>query len=503
QADLAEAAATAARRKLEAMSRDVGIARSEKEAARQEVLAARAGLDFVQAEYDRTELLHAEGGASQEELQKGHSDLQQARSRYESTRVRETSTGLMVSQASLRVAAEQAEVARADREVEAAQAALERSQAELNTAQVLLSYTQIRATFAGEVTERVVSPGTLVMPGQVVLRIKQVERLRLQVQVPADAAARIRPGRRVLAHVGDREIETEVSSVFRAADPTSRTMAVEALAPPLPDLVPGAFVSMEISLGRPRRAITLPVASVQLDAEGNPFVWTIQETGEKGAVRYTCVMHPEVVMDRPGKCPKCAMDLVPQQRAGKLTAHRQPVERGQSEGTRVEIVSGLSPGERVIVAGYQNLVEGTPVAEVPWGLEGPLELPTPQGPPAGHEGHGTAAPAVSPTGHDDHGSTPEASPTGHEQHGSAPPGSRHGGSSSPRGPSPEASGPLASATRYTCPMHPEVVSGKPGKCPKCGMKLEASETYTCPMHPEVVSGKPGKCPKCGMNLEKR
>lgn len=25
-------------------------------------------------------------------------------------------------------------------------------------------------------------------------------------------------------------------------------------------------------------------------------------------------------------------------------------------------------------------------------------------------------------------------------------------------------------------------------------------TYTCPMHPEVVSDQPGKCPKCGMNL---
>mgnify|MGYP001573303742 CR=1 FL=1 len=24
--------------------------------------------------------------------------------------------------------------------------------------------------------------------------------------------------------------------------------------------------------------------------------------------------------------------------------------------------------------------------------------------------------------------------------------------------------------------------------------------YTCPMHPEIVSDKPGKCPKCGMNL---
>jgi len=27
------------------------------------------------------------------------------------------------------------------------------------------------------------------------------------------------------------------------------------------------------------------------------------------------------------------------------------------------------------------------------------------------------------------------------------------------------------ATKYTCPMHPEVVQDKPGSCPKCGMKL--------------------------------
>jgi hypothetical protein len=28
----------------------------------------------------------------------------------------------------------------------------------------------------------------------------------------------------------------------------------------------------------------------------------------------------------------------------------------------------------------------------------------------------------------------------------------------------------------------------------------AKVVYTCPMHPEVTSDKPGKCPKCGMNL---
>ena len=100
---------------------------------------------------------------------------------------------------------------------------------------------------------------------------------------------------------------------------------------------------------------------------------------------------------------------------------------------------------------------------------------------------------------------------------------------------------------YTCPMHPEIQQGKPGKCPKCGMALvkkkpvavkkqpvkkaspavkqtvpakkeaekmemgtsktsdskpsgEKSASYTCPMHPEIHQDAPGKCPKCGMKL---
>jgi putative DNA topoisomerase len=66
--------------------------------------------------------------------------------------------------------------------------------------------------------------------------------------------------------------------------------------------------------------------------------------------------------------------------------------------------------------------------------------------------------------------------------------------------------------QYSCPMHPDIVSNKPGKCSKCGMDLTLSKkeqmkqevthtnTYTCPMHKEVVSAHEGICAKCGSKL---
>jgi Cu2+-exporting ATPase len=61
---------------------------------------------------------------------------------------------------------------------------------------------------------------------------------------------------------------------------------------------------------------------------------------------------------------------------------------------------------------------------------------------------------------------------------------------------------------FYCPMHCEAdkIYESPGSCPKCGMdlveqpKLQVETKYTCPMHPEVIQNSPGSCPKCGMDL---
>ena len=74
--------------------------------------------------------------------------------------------------------------------------------------------------------------------------------------------------------------------------------------------------------------------------------------------------------------------------------------------------------------------------------------------------------------------------------------------------------------KYTCPMHPDQTSDKPGTCPKCGTVLVLSQNlskkeqfkkqevkikneatvYVCPMHPDQTSDKPGKCAKCGTDM---
>lgn len=76
-------------------------------------------------------------------------------------------------------------------------------------------------------------------------------------------------------------------------------------------------------------------------------------------------------------------------------------------------------------------------------------------------------------------------------------------------------------TMYTCPMHPNEMSEKKGKCSKCGMDLVVSKEkvhntavkgsqmstvvktkYVCTMDGSMAD-KPGKCPKCGMKMTEK
>lgn len=147
---------------------------------------------------------------------------------------------------------------------------------------------------------------------------------------------------------------------------------------------------------------------------------------------------------------------------------------------------------------------------------------------AAHRGHGAAGAAPDPA--DAAATDPHAAHGGdHAQHGGAP------ATAPPAGP--------AATAAYVCPMHPEVTSPGPARCPKCEMKLERNAkaapagsarndhaadgrgdhatrapagasarppaaaaadpaAFVCPMHPEVTSPAAARCPKCEMKLVK-
>ena len=79
-------------------------------------------------------------------------------------------------------------------------------------------------------------------------------------------------------------------------------------------------------------------------------------------------------------------------------------------------------------------------------------------PSADHSNHGQTAPAAQPR------QNVPAPAVDHSQHGQSAPAAQ------PRAQAKKPAAPAA-ATVYTCPMHPEVTSDKPGTCPKCGMAL--------------------------------
>jgi RND family efflux transporter MFP subunit len=185
----------------------------------------------------------------------------------------------------------------------------------VNTAEVIKSYTEIRSLVDGVVTQRLISPGVLVNPGQAILKVSQIHPIRLQANVAESDLENIRIGNRVrVRNMKDPKdvVEARVTSIFPAVDPTARTAIVEALYPNRENrFLPGEYLTMDITTGEQKDALVVPssaivwepkASSAVLATSETPAVWVIT-AGQPEKTIYTCTMHPNVKQDKPGKCP--------------------------------------------------------------------------------------------------------------------------------------------------------------------------------------------------------
>ncbi len=189
----------------------------------------------------------------------------------------------------------------------AAVARLEAARAALQSAEEGVAYTEVRAPYAGVVTRRLVQVGETVSPGTPLMSGLSLQYLRVAVDVPQSIVAQVRRIRQGAVYVEGRRIEATRVTVFPEASSSSNTFRARLELPEnATDLYPGMFVKVGFVTGEAQRVLVPQQALV-----------------ERSEITAVYVVEPD----------------------GR-TGLRQ-VRLGDRFGERIEIVSGVSPGERV------------------------------------------------------------------------------------------------------------------------------------------------------------
>lgn len=197
------------------------------------------------------------------------------------------------------------------------------NRARLAAANARLEDTVIRAPFSGRVGLRRVSVGTLISPGDVITTLDDTSVIKLDFSVPENFLSGLREGLSIRATAPaypGRSFAGSVSSIDSRVDVTTRSVTVRALlANEDGALKPGMFLNVALANDE-REALIIPEEALSPEAE-RQFVF--------------------VVVD------------------GKVS--RREVRIGGRRPGSVEIIAGLSAGERVVVEGTQKVREGTSV----------------------------------------------------------------------------------------------------------------------------------------------
>ena len=233
------------------------------------------------------------------------------------------------------------------KELDAARADLAIAEANAAASRARLEKTRIRAPFSGVVGRRRISPGAYVTAGQPITDLAQLDELRLSFEAPERFAGRLHVGTPVevrTAAFPDRPVVGTVRVIDPVVDAQTRTLSLLARVPnPGRKFLPGMSANVIATLSERPNALVVPDAAVF--AEGNQS--------------YVFLVKPD------SSVAKAAITL------------------GTRDSSRVEVLSGLVAGDRVVRAGHQKLYEGAHVMPVGPGAGGPGAPGGPGGPSGG------------------------------------------------------------------------------------------------------------------------
>ena len=231
--------------------------------------------------------------------------------------------------------------------IAAAQQNVHAAQANLNRLRELQSYKMVRSPFAGVITLRNIDTGTLINSGSTMLfRVAQFDVLRIFINVPQSSYGSLHPGDAAdvtVQEIPGRKFPGKVSRLSGSLDTNTRTLLTEVqVQNPSGVLLPGMYATVRLSVPRTQPPILIPGDAVVTRASGITVA----------------------VVDPDGK------------------AHFRPVQLGRDFGLDVEVLSGLTAGQQVVINPTDDVREGVRVEPHTY-HEGPAASPAGKKTPGG------------------------------------------------------------------------------------------------------------------------
>ncbi|KAF3891004.1 MULTISPECIES: efflux RND transporter periplasmic adaptor subunit [Nostocales] len=309
---------------LAALRSEVARVKAQVSNARAEVERSRAQLQQAQVDSQRQQKLLKEGAISQQAAEQA------------STQARTTSQVLRAAQEQVRTEQEA---------LGAAQGRVVAQQAVLAEAKERRSYARLISPINGAVLEKVTEPGNFLQAGNEVLRIGDFSRVKIEVQVSELELAKIRVGQSVKVRLDafpDRTYIGQVTRISPAADRTARLIPVEVVIPNGDGRIGSGLLARANFETQAQARVLVPETA--LGARGGE--------GEKGR---------RGEQNSPSPTNSQGTIFVVTEAGKKPIVTARAVTLGEKADGKVEILSGLQPGERFVARSGRPLKDGAAV----------------------------------------------------------------------------------------------------------------------------------------------